>query len=86
MPKFLVIGIWPDTEQRFTETVEAKGAEEAECDVKDEHPGLVIAATLREYGPEDNDLPEPVETAARALTEMHHYDDPSSPRVLEVIL
>lgn len=86
MFKFQVYGIWPDTEQRFTETVEAEGPHEAEGKILAEHPGLMIAATLREYGPEDAELEEPVETAARALTELHDYEDPSAPRVLERLL
>ena len=83
---FLVIGLWPDTEQRFTETVKAEGPHEAEAKISAEHPGLLIAATFRQYDPEDEELEEPIETAARALTELMGYDDPSAPRVLEMLL
>jgi hypothetical protein len=46
MTNFTVVGFWPDTDERFADSVDADTPAEAEAKIGRSHPGVAIVAVL----------------------------------------
>ena len=46
MPQYTVVGFYPDSDQRFGEVIDAPTAAQAELDVVDQYPGVLVVGVV----------------------------------------